>query len=247
MNHAIHILGSGDGKPQAGRKPTAILVTGGNGALLIDAGDGVARTLAEPEFAGLEIRTILLTHNHADHVAGLPFLFQAFKAQKRKTPLQILAPGGLGAALVSWLGALRMAPEKLPFQLTVSRLGAGIIATDAGHHLDIWKTDHLGDADGTDDECFGVTIEVGESSWIFSSDLASLEPLRGRLKGIEGLIVETAHVEPVEAVKLAKASGVKQVILTHVPSERSTEPVEGALWAEDGMQIQISGSSQGDK
>jgi hydroxyacylglutathione hydrolase len=45
--------------------------SGGPGALLIDPGDEVGQILAIAEREGLEVRAILLTHAHLDHITGV--------------------------------------------------------------------------------------------------------------------------------------------------------------------------------
>jgi ribonuclease BN (tRNA processing enzyme) len=71
-------LGTNGFIPTQGRMTMSfLLVAPGEGALLLDAGTGVARLL-EPavraELAEIERLDILLTHYHLDHVVGLSFL-----------------------------------------------------------------------------------------------------------------------------------------------------------------------------
>ena len=231
----IHLLGTSAGSPDPDRAPTSILVEGVDQGLLIDAGDGVARTLVRGRYRDIRIRSVLLTHNHADHVSGLPFLVQHWKGSgKRREPLEVLCPAGLGMALERWLSALRMPPDRLPFALEFRQLTAGEWTSASGHRLDAWETDHF-EGDGSEDHCFGVTLKDPGGDWIFSSDLKSLKPLESRLNGVHGLIVESAHVDPKRAVRMAKKRGVHQIVLTHVPLGRETPKIDGAVWAEDGM------------
>jgi ribonuclease BN (tRNA processing enzyme) len=240
----IHLLGTSAGTPDPHRAPTSILVEGEGPALLIDAGDGVARALARPEYTGVVIRSIILTHNHADHVSGLPFLFQGWKGDgDRREPVEIIAPGNLGAEMEHWLSALRMAPERLPFAIEMRSLEAGAVVTASNHRLEAWETDHF-TGDGTGDRCFGLTLKLPGGNWVFSSDLGSLDPLRCHLQGAAGLIVETAHIDPVQAVQVAKEDAVQRVILTHVPLETDVLPIEGAVWAEDGMILETGNSGE---
>jgi len=239
----IHLLGTSSGTPDPERAATAILAEDGGQALLIDAGDGVARALARPACAEVEIRSVILTHNHADHVSGLPFLFQRWKANGRTQPIEIIAPGDLGSALENWLAALRMAPERLPYPLEFQKLEAGEWITASGHRVEAWETDHFA-GDGTGDRCFGLTLKPPDGNWVFSSDLGSLQPLREHLRGASGLIVETTHIDPVEAVQTAKEHGVSRVILTHIQLGVEPHPIEGAVWAVDGMVVETSHSGE---
>ena len=69
-----------------------------NGALyVVDAGDGVARRLAE---AGINIRdigTVFITHHHDDHTAGLGTLMSVAWDQQRTDPINVYGPPGTEA------------------------------------------------------------------------------------------------------------------------------------------------------
>ncbi len=74
---------------------TCILVEGGGQRLLLDCG---ASSLIAMRAQGIEpdsIDTILLTHFHGDHCAGVPFfLMDAMLGSKRAKPLVIAGPPG---------------------------------------------------------------------------------------------------------------------------------------------------------
>lgn len=69
------VLGSGGWIPTQRRATCCALVLSGRDAVLIDAGTGVSRLIAEPGLLdGVERLHLALTHFHLDHVIGLPFL-----------------------------------------------------------------------------------------------------------------------------------------------------------------------------
>jgi len=78
----IEILGC-SGSVMQGYDTTSILI---NGRILIDVGSVVS---VLPEKAYSEIRTVLITHTHIDHIKELPFLVDALFSQK-KSGLRIL-------------------------------------------------------------------------------------------------------------------------------------------------------------
>ncbi|HLF55599.1 MAG TPA: MBL fold metallo-hydrolase [Thermoanaerobaculia bacterium] len=84
-------LGTNGFFPSHGRQTTAYLLSWPGGALLLDAGSGVAR-LSEPEaraaLDGVDRLDILLTHYHLDHVAGISFLPGVARDRK----IRIFAP-----------------------------------------------------------------------------------------------------------------------------------------------------------
>lgn len=84
-------LGTNGYFPSHDRQTMSFLVAWPGGALLLDAGSGLAR-LAEPairsRIEGLERLDIVLTHYHLDHVCGLAYL----PGLVGKTPVRVFAP-----------------------------------------------------------------------------------------------------------------------------------------------------------
>jgi ribonuclease BN (tRNA processing enzyme) len=71
----VKILGSGGGVPSRTRETSCVLVRDGESALLLDAGTGVRRLVADATLlAGVKELHVVLTHFHFDHVCGLPYL-----------------------------------------------------------------------------------------------------------------------------------------------------------------------------
>jgi ribonuclease BN (tRNA processing enzyme) len=71
----VTILGSGGGVPSQTRETSCVLVRDGDSALLLDAGTGVRRLVADGTLlGGVTDLQVVLTHFHFDHVCGLPFL-----------------------------------------------------------------------------------------------------------------------------------------------------------------------------
>jgi len=84
-------LGTNGYFPSYGRQTMCLLLTGGERALLLDAGSGLGR-LVEPEVGrladGAAALDIVLSHYHLDHVIGLSYL----PAVWRRGPVRIFAP-----------------------------------------------------------------------------------------------------------------------------------------------------------
>lgn len=87
-------------------------------AILIDCGEGTQIALRESGRKLSHLERILITHFHADHIAGLPGLLLTLGNSGKNTPLIIMGPPGL-ASVVSSL--LVIAPE-LPFTLDLQEI-----------------------------------------------------------------------------------------------------------------------------
>ncbi len=71
----VSILGSGGGAPSGERETACVFVRDGAEALLLDAGTGARRLIADPGLLdGVRELDVVLTHFHFDHVCGLPYL-----------------------------------------------------------------------------------------------------------------------------------------------------------------------------
>jgi ribonuclease BN (tRNA processing enzyme) len=88
----LHLLGTGDAFGTGGRYQTCFWLEGGDESLLIDCG---ATSLSAAKAAGIEpndIGSVVLTHLHGDHFAGLPFLILDGQFRHRTKPLTIAGP-----------------------------------------------------------------------------------------------------------------------------------------------------------
>jgi ribonuclease Z len=81
-------------------------------ALLIDCGEGTQIALREAGLKLSRLELLLITHFHADHVAGLPGLLLTLGNNGRETPLTIVGPAGL-KAVVSALTVVAPIPYRV--------------------------------------------------------------------------------------------------------------------------------------
>jgi ribonuclease Z len=92
----IILCGTGSPLPDPGRAGPCTLVIAGQQRVLIDAGEGSARSLAMigVPLAGLD--AVLLTHFHSDHIDGLgPIMLQRWVGAAEQAPLPIHGPLGV--------------------------------------------------------------------------------------------------------------------------------------------------------
>lgn len=88
----VTILGGGGWIPVAERATCSVLLRREERAVLIDAGTGVERIVADPSLLeGVNELELVLTHFHLDHVAGLAYL-PGLRAVA-STPPRIWGPG----------------------------------------------------------------------------------------------------------------------------------------------------------
>lgn len=164
-------------------------------------------------------------------------LLNGMKADRRTSPLELIAPMGLLEGWESFLPAIRLGEDRLTFPLELRELKPGRYNTSSGHKLDAWTNDHLpADREGRGGS-YSLAVEIESEKWVFSGDLGSLEPLEGKLDRAAGLVVETRHVDPNQAVQLAKKAGIGTILLTHISADQDTPPIDDAIWAWDNLVV----------
>jgi len=70
----LYVLGSGTALPSAVRDNTSLAVDAPGGLWLIDCGGSIYQKLLRLGLDPLRLRGVFLTHNHVDHIYGLPAL-----------------------------------------------------------------------------------------------------------------------------------------------------------------------------
>jgi ribonuclease Z len=87
-------------------------------AVLIDCGEGTQIAIKKAGLKPSRLELLLITHFHADHIAGLPGLLLTLANSARTEPLTIAGPPGL-RRIVS---ALTIIAPRLPYELEIIEL-----------------------------------------------------------------------------------------------------------------------------
>ena len=119
----VCLLGTGGTIPLPSRRLSATLVRAGGGLTLLDCGEGTQVALRERGWGIRRLKSILITHAHADHVLGLPglLLTLAFSGKGKDEPLTIYG----SASLENVLRGLLVVAPRLPYPLSFVALSGG--------------------------------------------------------------------------------------------------------------------------
>lgn len=95
----LHILGCGSAKPTLRHLPSAQLLELRGKYYMIDCGEGLQTTMQRNGLSMLKVGHIFISHNHGDHVFGLPGLISTMALLGRTSQLHIHGPQELGEFL----------------------------------------------------------------------------------------------------------------------------------------------------
>jgi len=237
----VTILGSGTAVPSAEAFPASVLCEAREQAILIDAGPGVVRRLSATAVSVADVTTILLTHYHPDHTAGLVEFLFALRSPEfaGRPPLAILG----GAGLHRLLGAIRAAwprwLEATGYELEEREIEPGSVALRGVDVLAV-AVDHMPES-----LAYRIEETTTGASLCVSGDADSASGLVQAARNVDVFVCEAPFAENQErrrhlsgriAGEVAREAGVATLCLTHLypgsPRDRISAEAASAFGGE---------------
>lgn len=268
----ILMLGTGAALPDPERCHTSILLTLANGRhFLVDCGHGATRQLMRANISPVEVKSLLLTHLHHDHVCDFPFFVISSWMLGRDGALDVRGPKGThrlarhlfeGGAFDADIRARSAYPARRAnmeaVRPAVTEYDSGLVFSDTD--IKIWAelVDHI---PAEISPCYGFRIEADDKTVTFSGDTAPCESMARLARGADLLIHEctfpeafkdhrrrtgvgtVAHTSPLELGRLAAAAKVGALVATHIGHVDSLNPVLKSAAAHH-MPIELMGPHQ---
>lgn len=257
----VTLLGTGSPLPDPYRAGPSTLVSAGSDHYLVDAGRGALMRLAAAGLGAAQLRAVLLTHLHSDHLTDLnDVITTRWVTSFAAVPLPIVGPPGTRRVVDAILESLapdisyRMAhhadltepPAVDVIELTEGDVRRGDQPLGVESSVAAAPTDHR-----PVEPTLAFRVDAGASSVVLAGDTVPCDGLRGLAAGAEVLVhtvirkdlIEMMpiqrvkdtldyHSSPEEAGATAAEAGVGRLVLTHyVPAFAPGSAEDAAEWA----------------
>ncbi len=216
----ISILGSGGPQPGSDDLPS-VAVQVNNNLVLLDAGEGVQRRLAECGYSVTKVRYVLITHLHGDHVFGLLPLIQSRSLGGSTEELQVIGPKGIRQYVETSRGGLYFTPQ---YPLEVIEVGPGEELSLGFLDVYVLGLDHAIPTNG-----YVLKVKKSGVKISYLSDTRVVYELRDYIEGSHVLIHDSTfssdledkareygHSTASQAARLASMSRVGMLLLYHI-------------------------------
>lgn len=190
------------------RAQSSNLLTVNGTHYVIDAGDGVARRVAEAGVDVREIGTIFITHHHDDHTAGLGTLMSLAWDRQRAKPIHVYGPPRteelINAAVQYFTisAEIRIADggRTVPIAQVFfgHDVGTGMIYQDANIKVTAVENSHFSFHEGPaagKHKSYAYRFETPDRVIVFTGDTGASDAVTELAKGADILVTETCSCE----------------------------------------------------
>ena len=199
----IVMLGTGTPRPDPDRSGPATVIVVNGIPYLIDFGPGLIRRAVAAYNKGVlaigpaavNLRTVFVTHLHADHTAGYPDLLLTPWILGRKDPVVVYGPKGLRDMTENILSAWKIdidnrlnGIDRLPASgcvIHVHEIEAGVFYSDGNIKVTAFRVQHAGL-----ENAFGFRVETPDKTIVLSGDTSPTQSLLDNCHGCDVLIHE---------------------------------------------------------
>ncbi len=217
----LHVLGSGAAYSDGRRTTTMLALEGPSGVVVVDCGGDVVQRLLAHGLDPLHVTALVVTHEHADHVGGLPLMVERLWLAGRRTALPVIgiAPAVAQAVRLhdafdtsGWPKYAGIAPQ------IVDQAPGTLVLDDAD-----WR---LTGAPGVHAvPVIGLRIEPKDGGIVaaYSCDTAYEPAIVELARDVDLLLHEAAggpsaiHASASEAARVAVEANAGRLVLVHLP------------------------------
>jgi len=207
------MLGTGTPRPDPNRSGPATVIVINETPYLVDFGAGVIRRATAAfengvtalGFAGVNIKTVFLTHMHSDHTIGYPDLVFTPWVMGRGEPLDVYGPRGIMAMtehmLKAWQvdihGRVSGLGDHDPdgYKVNAREIVPGVVHRDRNVTVTAFSVQH-----GEMVDSFGFRFDAPDRVIVISGDTTPTQTLIDHSRGCDVLIHEAYSMETYHSV-----------------------------------------------
>ena len=248
----VHVLGSGSGAPGRDRDTTSLLVGAADGWTLVDCPGSVVSKLARLELRPADLKRVVLTHNHVDHVYGFPHLVHAMGIAGHGGSLTVHAPHQTLDAVKAMVTTHQLHGERYPsLDLQAIEIEEGFVVVDGKLRLLASPATHGRDTAALRFESGGVAVchssdtcpskavvRLARDARLLFHDCGGPHRLRNSFLD--------SHTSAREAGEIAALAAAERLVLIHLGGgdELLSESLEEARDAfSGGVELALDGRS----
>ena len=215
------VLGSSASVPDAEHDTVSLALQGSDWAVLVECGGSPLQKLAQLGIGLEELQALILSHQHPDHIYGLPALVQGLWIGGRENPLPIYGPAQALDRAMALLELLDLADREGMFAVEWRP-----VPLREGREVGKWGEIRISAAPvvhGSNDTLAlrFENMETGRAA-VYSADTEPCGALVRLAAGADLLLHEATgeypgHSTPAEAAEVAREAGVARLALIHYP------------------------------
>jgi ribonuclease BN (tRNA processing enzyme) len=222
----LQFLGSGDAFGSGGRFNTCFHIERAHhGHLLVDCGASSMVAIRKCEVEPNAISTVLVSHLHGDHFAGLPFfLLDAQLVSRRTAPLLLAGPPGFRERLMTIMEAMFAGSTQVQrrFELEIRELELHERVEMNGLAVTPYLMKHYSGAPS-----YALRIETEGKVLTYSGDTEWVEELIPAARDADLFICEAYffdkvmkyHIDYTTLINHLPQIGARRTIVTHMSAE----------------------------
>ena len=219
----IKFIGTGSGKTSLKRYHTSFLISSANYNMLVDCGDGISRAILNQNIGFSSIDSILISHLHADHFAGLPSLLTQMKLTGRNNSLTVFVHSSEKDFIEDFILHSYLFKERMRFDLKIIpfddereiKLNENFNFTARlNSHLDKYKKYDIENKLGF--ACLSFLFKDEGNSLIYSGDIGNEKDFYLFNPKVDWFITETTHIKVENLTEVFENLNPGKLILTHI-------------------------------
>jgi ribonuclease BN (tRNA processing enzyme) len=222
------------------------LVTAGGRSCVVDCGYGVIRQLVDAGVEAHDVRTILITHNHSDHMLELgPLIYSAWAGGLRE-PVDVWGPPPISKIMTSFLDSvaydidIRIEDEGRPDLRKLVRLhefeapsiGAATVFEREGLRVSAARVRHPPIT-----HAYAYRFDAPDRSIVLSGDTTYSPELIALAKGADVLVHEVMHLAGLD--RLLSRNPNAPTLRKHLIDSHTTTEQLGHVAAETGVKTLV--------